>query len=69
MGVVDRIAYTFFGSFTAGVETEALRQTVLVDLLRRHLDDLLPEPLRVVHERAERQRRAVRKLLGGTAGP
>jgi hypothetical protein len=45
------------------VETEALRQTVLVDILRDRLDDLLPEPLARVQERAERQRRAIRRLL------
>lgn len=45
------------------VETEALRQTVLVDILRAHLDALLPEPLSRVHERAERQRRIIRRLL------
>ena len=45
------------------VETEALRQTVLVDLLRRRLDELLPEPLARVHERAKRQRRRIRPLL------
>lgn len=36
------------------VETEALSQTVLVDILRRRLDALLPEPLSRVQERAER---------------
>ena len=45
------------------VETEALRQTVLVDILHARLDDLLPTPLARVHERAERQRRAIRRLL------
>jgi hypothetical protein len=45
------------------VETEALRQTVLVDILRGRLDALLPEPLVRVQERAERQRRAIRRLL------
>jgi hypothetical protein len=48
------------------VETEALRQTVLVEILRARLDALLPEPLAHVHERAERQRRAVATLLRGT---
>jgi hypothetical protein len=33
------------------VETEALRQTVLMDILRQRLDALLPEPLARVRER------------------
>jgi hypothetical protein len=45
------------------VETEALSQTVLVDILRRRLNRLLPEPLVLVHARAERQRRRVAALL------
>jgi hypothetical protein len=45
------------------VETEALRQTVLVDILRGRLDELLPEPLARVQERAERQRRRLEALL------
>jgi hypothetical protein len=45
------------------VETEALRQTVLVDILRKRLDDLLPEPLQRVQERAERQRRLIAAVL------
>jgi hypothetical protein len=45
------------------VETEALSQTVLVDILRRRLDALLPEPLQDVQERAEREREHIRKLL------
>jgi hypothetical protein len=45
------------------VETEALRQTALVDILRARLDALLLEPLSRVQECAERQRRAVRRFL------
>jgi hypothetical protein len=45
------------------VETEALSQTVLVDILRRRLNALLPEPLARVQERAERQRRGVAAML------
>jgi hypothetical protein len=45
------------------VEPEALGQTVLVDILRRHLDTLLPEPLSGIQERAERQRRRVAAML------
>ena len=47
------------------VETEALSQRVLIDILRAHLDALLPEPLGRVQERAERQRRRVVALLEG----
>jgi hypothetical protein len=46
------------------VETEAISQRVLVDILRVRLDELLPESLRRVQEREQRQRRAVRKLIG-----
>ncbi|HEX9322910.1 MAG TPA: hypothetical protein VF913_12425 [Xanthobacteraceae bacterium] len=49
------------------VETEALRQTVIVDILRDRLDELLPEPLARVQERERRQRAAVRRLLNGGA--
>jgi hypothetical protein len=38
------------------VETEALSQTIIVEIVRSRLDALLPEPLASVHERAERQR-------------
>ena len=47
------------------VETEALRQIVLVEILRRRLDELLPESLERVQEREKRQRRAVAALLRG----
>jgi hypothetical protein len=45
------------------VETEALSQTVLVDILRRRLNALLPEPLSRVQERAERQRCRIAAML------
>lgn len=47
------------------VETEALRQTVLQDILRARLDELLPEPLARVLEREARQRRTIQRLLKG----
>jgi len=50
------------------VETEALSQTVLVDILRRRLHALLPEPLPRVQARAERQRRRVAAMLRGLRG-
>jgi hypothetical protein len=45
------------------VETEALSQSVITNLLKTRLDELLPEPLERVLEREARQRRAVAKLL------
>jgi hypothetical protein len=46
------------------VETEPLSQTLLVDILRRRLDKLLPEPLAaVVQEREERERRSMRTVI------
>ena len=46
------------------VECEALGQGVLVRLLRKHLDSLLPEPLDAVRERERLQReRALAALL------
>ena len=47
------------------VETEALRQTVLMDILRSRLDELIPESLTRVHEREARQRRRVAATLRG----
>jgi hypothetical protein len=45
------------------VETEAISQRVLIDILRARLDELLPEPLDRVQEREERQRRQIAALL------
>jgi hypothetical protein len=45
------------------VECEALGQGVLVRMIRRYLDGLLPEPLEVVRERERRQREDTRQLL------
>jgi hypothetical protein len=45
------------------VETEALRQSVIVGIVRARLDELLPEPLRAVRERQERERRELVTLL------
>ena len=49
------------------VETEALGQTVIVKIFRDSLDALLPDPLKDVLEREERQRQPLRKLLKGAA--
>ena len=45
------------------IECEALGQGVLVRIIRRHLDNLLPEPLDVVREREKRQRASMRRVL------
>lgn len=45
------------------VETEAISQGVLIDLLRAYLTKLLPEPLARVLERERRQRTRLTKLL------
>jgi hypothetical protein len=45
------------------VETEAISQRVLIDILRDRLDRLLPEPLSRVFEREARQRRQIATLL------
>jgi hypothetical protein len=47
------------------VETEALRQEVIVELVRERLDSLLPEPLDDVHVREAEERRAVADFLAG----
>ena len=51
------------GRLHEAVETEALRQTVLMDILRARLDELLPEPLERVQERERRQQARVRATL------
>jgi hypothetical protein len=43
------------------VETEALSQVRIVQIVRDRLDALLPEPLGRVHERQERERGLLRK--------
>jgi len=45
------------------VETEAIRQTVLIEILRARLDALLPETLPRVLERERRQRQRMAALL------
>ena len=51
------------GGAHEAVETEALRQTVLIEILRARLDALLPEPLDRVLERERRQRKRLATLL------
>lgn len=45
------------------VETEAISQRILIEILRARLDALLPEPLDRVLEREERQRRRILRSL------
>jgi hypothetical protein len=45
------------------VETETLGQELLVEILRRRLDELLPEPLGAVRVRERQQRERVRAAL------
>jgi hypothetical protein len=45
------------------IECEALGQGVLLRLIRKQLDRLLPEPLATVLEREEQQREPMRRLL------
>jgi hypothetical protein len=50
------------------IETEALRQQVIVGIVRDRLDALLPEPLDDVQVRERLQRAAVAALLQGQGG-
>jgi hypothetical protein len=45
------------------VETEALSQRLILEIVRNRLDELLPEPLEDVQERAERERETIRERL------
>jgi hypothetical protein len=47
------------------VETEALSQRIIIEIVRNRLDELLPEPLSGVQERAESEREAIRRQLTG----
>lgn len=47
------------------VETEALSQTLIVDIVRRWLDGLLPQPLDRVLVREQRERAQLRRLIEG----
>jgi hypothetical protein len=45
------------------VETEALSQRIIVDVLRERLEQLLPEPLESVQDRAESEREIILRKL------
>ena len=51
------------GGAHEAVETEALSQRIIVEIVQNRLQELLPEPLESVHEREEQQRRQIEQLL------
>jgi hypothetical protein len=51
------------GGVHEAVESEALSQAVLVEIVRNRLTELLPEPLETVHEREKVQRRQIERLF------
>jgi hypothetical protein len=51
------------GGAHEAVETEALSQRVIVDIVRQRLEELLPESLETVHEREREQRARIELLL------
>jgi len=51
------------GGVHEAVETEALSQRIIVEIVRRRLEELLPEPLQSVHEREAEQRQQIARLL------
>jgi hypothetical protein len=50
------------------VETEALGQSIIVDIVRRRLDELLPEPIDTVRRREQRQRKQMASILAQMTG-
>jgi hypothetical protein len=50
-------------SFPA-VETEALGQGLIIEVLRDHLDTMIPQPLALIRERERDERAAVREVNG-----
>jgi hypothetical protein len=51
------------GGVHEAVETEALSQRIIIDILRERLEQLLPEPLESVQERADQERAIIRRLI------
>ena len=51
------------GGVHQAIETEALSQRLIIDIVRDWLDPLLPEPLDHVHVREERERDRLRRLI------
>ena len=50
------------------VETEALSQRLIVEIVRKRLDELLPEPFDVVAVREEAERARLRRMLRRARG-
>jgi hypothetical protein len=51
------------GGAHEAVETEALSQRIIVEIVQNRLAELLPEPLEHVHEREAEQRQEIEQLL------
>jgi hypothetical protein len=52
------------GGAHEAVETEALSQRIIVEIVEERLAELLPEPLESVQERAAQERAIIREKLG-----
>jgi hypothetical protein len=48
------------------VETEALSQRIINEIVRTRLEELLPESLESVQARAQRERKAIRNKIAAT---
>ena len=57
------------GGAHEAVETEALSQRIIVEIVERRLAELLPEPLESVQERADLERADVRRKLTNHTNP
>jgi hypothetical protein len=57
--------YTNGGGVHEAVETEALSQSLIIDIVRDWLDGLLPQSLEAIQESEEEQREALRRLIEG----
>ena len=53
------------GGTHEAVETEALSQSLIVEIVRDWLDSLLPSPLEEIHASEEEQREILRRLIEG----
>jgi hypothetical protein len=51
------------GGMHEAVETEALSQRIIVEIVAHRLEQLLPEPLETVHERENEQQQQIQQLL------
>jgi hypothetical protein len=51
------------GGAHEAVETEALSQRIIIQIVRNRLEELLPEPLERVQERENEQRQEIERLF------